>query len=32
VDNDVFFSKLRVLQEKYESRWVAEGVMREKVN
>jgi gamma-butyrobetaine dioxygenase len=31
VDDDVFFSKLRVLQEQYEDRWVAEGVMREKV-
>jgi gamma-butyrobetaine dioxygenase len=31
VDDDVFFSKLRVLQERYEDRWVAEGVMREKV-
>ncbi|KAF1912544.1 hypothetical protein BDU57DRAFT_522892 [Ampelomyces quisqualis] len=31
VDDDVFFSKLRVLQEKMEGRWVAEGVVREKV-
>ncbi|EMD94477.1 hypothetical protein COCC4DRAFT_43746 [Bipolaris maydis ATCC 48331] len=31
VDNDVFFSKLRVLQEVFERRWVAEGVVREAV-
>lgn len=28
VDDDVFFSKLRVLQEKEEGKWVAEGVER----
>ncbi|USP77246.1 hypothetical protein yc1106_04520 [Curvularia clavata] len=28
VDNDVFFSKLRVLQEKFEGKWVADGVVR----
>lgn len=31
VDDDVFFSKLRVLQEKVEGKWQAEGVMREAV-
>ncbi|KAF2750980.1 Clavaminate synthase-like protein [Sporormia fimetaria CBS 119925] len=31
VDDDVFFSKLRVLQERFEGKWVAEGVVREKV-
>ena len=28
VDDDVFFSKLRVLQEKYEGSWNAEGTVR----
>lgn len=28
VDDDVFFSKLRVLQEKYEGNWNAEGTVR----
>ncbi|KAF2009826.1 Clavaminate synthase-like protein [Aaosphaeria arxii CBS 175.79] len=28
VDDDVFFSKLRVLEEKFEGRWTAEGVIR----
>ncbi|KAI4661570.1 uncharacterized protein J4E78_004359 [Alternaria triticimaculans] len=28
VDDDVFFSKLRVLEEKFEGKWVAEGVVR----
>ncbi|KAF1840435.1 Clavaminate synthase-like protein [Cucurbitaria berberidis CBS 394.84] len=28
VDDDVFFSKLRVLEEKYEGKWLAEGVVR----
>jgi alpha-ketoglutarate-dependent taurine dioxygenase len=32
VDDDVFFSKLRVLQERYEGKWVADGVVRHKVN
>ncbi|KAF1946323.1 Clavaminate synthase-like protein [Clathrospora elynae] len=31
VDDDVFFSKLKVLEEKYEGKWVAEGVVREAV-
>lgn len=31
VDDDVFFSKLRVLEEKFKGRWVAEGVVREAV-
>jgi gamma-butyrobetaine dioxygenase len=31
VDDDVFFSKLRVLEEEHEGRWVAEGVVREKL-
>lgn len=31
VDDDVFFSKLRVLQEKVDGRWEAEGVVREAV-
>jgi gamma-butyrobetaine dioxygenase len=31
VDDDVFFSKLRVLQERVEGRWVAEGVVRDSV-
>ncbi|KAH5287435.1 hypothetical protein HBI70_019750 [Parastagonospora nodorum] len=31
VDDDVFFSKLRVLQEKVEGKWVSEGVIREAV-
>ncbi|KAH7086745.1 hypothetical protein FB567DRAFT_560617 [Paraphoma chrysanthemicola] len=31
VDDDVFFSKLRVLQEKMEGKWIAEGVERERV-
>lgn len=31
VDDDVFFSKLRVLQERFEGKWVAEGVVREAV-
>jgi gamma-butyrobetaine dioxygenase len=31
VDDDVFFSKLRVLQEKVEGKWEAEGVVREAV-
>ncbi|KAF2109476.1 hypothetical protein BDV96DRAFT_502509 [Lophiotrema nucula] len=31
VDDDVFFSKLRVLQEKFEGRWIAEGVVRHAV-
>ncbi|KAJ4372514.1 hypothetical protein N0V83_004288 [Neocucurbitaria cava] len=28
VDDDVFFSKLRVLEERFEGRWCAEGVVR----
>ena len=28
VDDDVFFSKLRVLQERYEGNWNAEGTVR----
>lgn len=28
VDDDVFFSKLRVLQERFEGEWTAEGVVR----
>ncbi|RAR15604.1 Clavaminate synthase-like protein [Stemphylium lycopersici] len=28
VDDDVFFSQLRVLQEKFEGKWVADGVVR----
>lgn len=28
VDDDVFFSKLRVLEERYQGRWTAEGVVR----
>ncbi|KAH8732997.1 hypothetical protein GQ44DRAFT_821239 [Phaeosphaeriaceae sp. PMI808] len=32
VDDDVFFSKLRVLQEKSEGKWIAEGVERWKVD
>ncbi|CAA9957628.1 Gamma-butyrobetaine dioxygenase [Pyrenophora teres f. maculata] len=31
VDNDVFFSKLRVLEEKFDGKWVAEGVVRHAV-
>jgi alpha-ketoglutarate-dependent taurine dioxygenase len=31
VDDDVFFSRLRVLQERFEGRWVAEGVVREAI-
>ncbi|KAF1830340.1 gamma-butyrobetaine dioxygenase [Decorospora gaudefroyi] len=31
VDDDVFFSKLRVLQEKFEGSWVADGVVRHAV-
>ncbi|EAT88354.2 hypothetical protein SNOG_04594 [Parastagonospora nodorum SN15] len=31
VDDDVFFSKLRVLQERVEGKWVYEGVIREAV-
>ena len=31
VDDDVFFSKLRVLEEKYEGKWLAEGVVRRAV-
>ncbi|KAF2281335.1 Clavaminate synthase-like protein [Westerdykella ornata] len=31
VDDDVFFSRLRVLQERFEGRWEAEGVVREVV-
>ncbi|KAF2036014.1 gamma-butyrobetaine dioxygenase [Setomelanomma holmii] len=31
VDDDVFFSRLRVLQEAFGGRWVAEGVEREAV-
>jgi gamma-butyrobetaine dioxygenase len=31
VDDDVFFSRLRVLQEKFEGGWVAEGVERRAV-
>lgn len=31
VDDDVFFSKLRVLEEKYEGKWLAEGVVRHAV-
>jgi gamma-butyrobetaine dioxygenase len=31
VDDDVFFSRLRVLQERAEGRWVAEGVERDVV-
>ncbi|KAL5121359.1 hypothetical protein ACEQ8H_000827 [Pleosporales sp. CAS-2024a] len=29
VDDDVFFSRLRVLQERVEGKWVAEGVVRQ---
>lgn len=28
VDDDVFFSRLRVLQERFEGRWIADGVVR----
>lgn len=28
VDDDVFFSRLRVLQERFEGRWTADGVVR----
>ncbi|KAF2874770.1 hypothetical protein BDV95DRAFT_591557 [Massariosphaeria phaeospora] len=31
VDDDVFFSRLRVLQERFEGRWTADGVAREVV-
>ncbi|KAH7399565.1 hypothetical protein BKA66DRAFT_508448 [Pyrenochaeta sp. MPI-SDFR-AT-0127] len=31
VDDDVFFSKLRVLEEKFNGSWVAEGVVRHAV-
>ncbi|KAF2179716.1 Clavaminate synthase-like protein [Zopfia rhizophila CBS 207.26] len=31
VDDDVFFSKLRVLEERYEGRWIADGVVRHAV-
>ncbi|KAF2808638.1 Clavaminate synthase-like protein [Mytilinidion resinicola] len=31
VDDDVFFSRLRVLQEKFEGKWVSDGVTREAV-
>ena len=31
VDDDVFFSKLRVLQERFEGKWVAEGVERQAI-
>lgn len=31
VDDDVFFSRLRVLQEKFEGKWIAEGVVRHAV-
>jgi gamma-butyrobetaine dioxygenase len=31
VDDDVFFSKLRVLQERFEGQWLAEGVLRSAV-
>jgi hypothetical protein len=30
VDDDVFYSKLRILQERYEGKWDAEGVVRRK--
>ncbi|KAL6712008.1 hypothetical protein ACN47E_003051 [Coniothyrium glycines] len=32
VDDDVFFSKLRVLEERHKGRWVAEGVVRDAIN
>jgi alpha-ketoglutarate-dependent taurine dioxygenase len=32
VDDDVFFSRLRVLQERFDGCWEAEGVVRSKVN
>lgn len=32
VDDDVFFSRLRVLEERFEGRWEAEGVVRWKVD
>ncbi|OCK82092.1 Clavaminate synthase-like protein [Lepidopterella palustris CBS 459.81] len=28
VDDDVFFSRLRVLQERFEAKWIADGVVR----
>ena len=28
VDDDVFFSRLRVLQERFEGRWITDGVVR----
>lgn len=31
VDDDVFFSKLRVLEEKFDGSWIAEGVVRHAV-
>jgi alpha-ketoglutarate-dependent taurine dioxygenase len=31
VDDDVFFSRLRVMQEKFEGKWVCDGVTREAV-
>ncbi|KAF2270510.1 Clavaminate synthase-like protein [Lojkania enalia] len=31
VDDDVFFSKLRVLEERYRGKWTAEGVVRHAV-
>lgn len=31
VEDDVFFSKLRVLEERFQGRWTAEGVVRHKV-
>ncbi|CBX95316.1 hypothetical protein IAQ61_004137 [Plenodomus lingam] len=31
VDDDVFFSKLRVLQERFHGKWTAEGVVRDAV-
>jgi gamma-butyrobetaine dioxygenase len=31
VDDDVFFSRLRVLEERFEGKWVAEGVVRHQV-
>ncbi|RMZ66658.1 gamma-butyrobetaine dioxygenase [Pyrenophora seminiperda CCB06] len=31
VDDDVFYSKLRILEEKFEGKWVAEGVVRHAV-
>jgi hypothetical protein len=31
VDDDVYYSKLRVLEEKFNGRWIADGVVRHAV-